>query len=72
MKEIKLIPLIDASDFTEEVDEEFAINEISTHYQHDLIFLDWEEDDLPVFKEWLITEYGQEIKQYKQFAIIAT
>lgn len=70
---IRLIPIIDAVDLSNKVEEEFEKYEVSTHYQNDMVTLDWEEEDsYPEFQKWLVEIYGEEIKQYGQFAIQAT
>lgn len=73
MKEIKLIPFLDACDFSEEVEEELCASEISTHYNNDVLYIsDWEKYRYPLTQEWLIETYGDKIKDYKQFGIAAT
>lgn len=73
MQPIRLIPLIDACDFTHEVDDEMAINEVNTHYHGDIIHIEWsDEEDFPETQKWLIETYGEEIKKYDQFSIMPT
>lgn len=73
MRKPNLIPMVDAGHFPNEVDNEFEDEDISTHYQSDIITLDWEEHDyLPLFKQWLVEQYGESIKEYDSFAIMAT
>lgn len=68
-----LIPCIDASDLPDDVEQEFDDYEISTHYQNDVVGLDWDDDDyFSAFKSWLLQLYGEEIKKYSSFAIFAT
>lgn len=73
MKQIDLIPLLQAYDFDSELEDELAIAEINTHYSSDIAFVDWDdEEDLPILKKWLVDEYGDEIKKYTKFAINPT
>ena len=73
MKDLNLVPELDACDFTGEVEEEMTENDISTHYQNDTMYLDWSEpEEMPVTKAWLIETYGEVVKEYKGFAICAT
>lgn len=73
MNKIELVPLLDASDFSCEVDDEMAINEINTHYHAGFFYLDWEDvEDLPEIKKWLVEEFGEEIMNYRKFAINPT
>jgi len=72
-KDFKLIPLLDASDFPNDVEDEFAGKEISTHYQNDVVSIwKWENNELPAFQAWLLDTYGDKARQYKYFAIMAT
>jgi len=76
MKEkINLCVKIDASYFTTEVEVELIDKDISIHYQNDVVnFWKWDEarEHYPVFQDWLLEKYGEDIKQYRTFAIIAT
>jgi hypothetical protein len=72
-KPIVLIPQIHASDFPSDVEEEMIDNDINTHYQNDSVYIDWKDDtDMPSTQEWLINTYGEEIKNYDTFSIVAT
>lgn len=68
---IELIPLIDACDFPTAVEDELAGFEVSTHYQCDIIGVEFD-GGYPKLEAWLVETYGEEIKQYTQFAILAT
>lgn len=74
MKEqLEFIPLLQAYDFDSDVEEELAINEINTHYNADILYIDWEDDEyLPLTKRWLIETYGEETKKFDTFAINPT
>lgn len=76
MKEIKLIPMIEASDMPGEVCDEF---EVGTHYQGDVVYIDWNDkpdkdgwESSGKFKKWLVETYGETIKQYEYFGINPT
>lgn len=72
-KELKLIPLLDAAYFPYEVEEEFISREISIHYQNDVVSIwKWDDKRLPEFKKWLLETYGEEVRKYKNFGIMAT
>lgn len=72
-KLIKFIPLLEAYDFPYSVEEELAIAEINTHYNADILYIDWSDgDDLSETKAWLLETFGEEIKKYTQFAIKPT
>ena len=47
---VKMIPMIDACDLPGDVEDYCVENEIQTHYQNDVAFV---EDDGNVFAEWL-------------------
>jgi hypothetical protein len=74
MKEIKLIPELDASEFPSEVSQELNDVDVSTHYQNEVISLEWSPDDLrfPLLQAWLVETYGEAIKQYDTIAIWST
>lgn len=79
MAEIKLTPVINAAGLPGPVEEELTNNEVSTHYNHGMAIIDnWDKTDendpwtFPKFKAWLVETYGEEIKQYKHFGVIAT
>lgn len=73
MKKLEFIPSINAVDLSSHVREECTENDISTHYQSDIIQMDWDdEDDLPKLKRWLVETYGEEIRQYDWIALHAT
>lgn len=72
MEKIKLIVKLDACLFSNEIEDECVDRDISTHYQNDLFYLDWTDDEMPLMKKWLISEYGEEIKKYTSFAVQAT
>ena len=73
MAEIDLIPYLNACDFTEEMIDELTGMEISTHYQHDVMSVDWKDKDYLIeTKKWLLETYGEDIKGYSSFAISAT
>lgn len=52
-------------------------NEIIDHLSglgHDdkLFNLDWEDEkECPTFKKWLISEYGNDVKQYDEFVMLS-
>jgi hypothetical protein len=72
-EKIKLAVSLDASDFSEEVTDECTEHDISTHYQNDSFSLDWKDgEDLPIMQEWLLDRYGEEIKKYNTFSVLAT
>ena len=71
-KEIKLAVALDASYFTDAVEQECIDREISTHYQDGSFYLDWSDDSMPEMKAWLVETYGEEIKKYETFAVSAT
>lgn len=63
-KPIKLIPLLDARDFPSDVDDELV---------WDVNYLNWDNDDYySTTKKWLEKSFGEEIKQYNDFAINRT
>jgi len=73
MNKLKLIPYIYARDIPDDIEDKEFVNKVSTHYQDDIAHINWEdEEDFPKFKIWLIEEYGEEVKQYKHFAIQST
>ena len=73
MKEIKLVPELDACDFTYEINEELISNDVGIHYESNGIYINWnQKDDFPVLKNWLKETYGEKIKQYSSFLIIPT
>jgi hypothetical protein len=61
MSKLKTITVVDASDFPSEVDDWCIDQEISIHYQNDIIQL---EDDGNPFAEWLKSQ-GYEFKYRK-------
>ena len=67
---VKMIPMIDACDMPNDVTDYCVENDIQTHYQNDLAFI---EDDGNVFAEWL-KEIGVEFPDvgYLQVGIQAT
>lgn len=70
---IDLIPLLDASDFSTEVEDEMTNCEINTHYHGDIFLINWNEaDDMPETQKWLVETFGEEIRQYRKFAIMPT
>ncbi len=84
-KQIKFIVEIDASYFSQEMDEELIDNEISTHYNPGSLYLDWKgfdidnpkpkkkyEEEYHASKKWLVETYGPEIKKFKSFHISPT
>ena len=72
-KDFELIPILDASDFPNDVEDELAGNEISTHYSNDVLRIwKWEENEWPLFQQWLLDTYGEKARQYKSFAIMGT
>lgn len=74
MKEqLEFIPLIQAYNFDSTIADELAIYEVNTHYNADILHIDWEDDeDFPLTKQWLIETYGEEIKKFSKFAINPT
>lgn len=76
MNEIKFIVELDACDFPGDVENELCDRDISTHYQNEVIRIDWDgkysKNVLPLFKKWLVETYGEEIKQHSGFAIWST
>lgn len=73
MSKFELIPLLNACDFEDDMENELAENEISTHYQNEVMHIDWdEEEEYPETKKWLLDNYGEEAKNYKSFGISAT
>ena len=72
MKTIKLIPIVNSIDFTEKLNTEFNKLMIPTHGQNQVITINWEGGYFPVFRKWLIKEYGNDITQYNTFAIQST
>lgn len=71
MKVIELIPVLDACDFSSDIKDELASCEVSTHYQSDIVCIDWD-NSFPLLEEWIIETYGNDTKQYSKFAIRAT
>ncbi len=66
---ISTIACVDAGDMPVEVSDYCVENEIQTHYQNDVAYV---EDDGNVFAEWLLAN-GYEFKSScDQVAIIAT
>lgn len=73
MEDIRFIPVVYAGDFSEEIEDELLEYDISTHYQSDILVIDWKfEDYFPKLKKWLLETYGEEIKKYEQIGIEAT
>ena len=73
MKTIDLIPFLYAGDFPHTLVDEMVDNDVSTHYQNDVMYLDWdEEEEQPETKKWLIETYGEEVKKYDHFAVQST
>jgi hypothetical protein len=72
MNKLTMIPLLDACLFPGEVEEELSEAEVNTHYQCDILFLDWKEQSYLDTKKWLIDTYGEEIKKHTKFGILAT
>jgi hypothetical protein len=75
-KEIKLIPLLDACDFSDELEEWCDKYDITTHYDSKLLYVNWIEDndycDYTIARKWLIENYGSNIMKYNTFAILPT
>ena len=71
-KKLELIPSLDACDFPQHVEEELTANDIGTHYESDGVRIDWNDDSFPILKQWLLDTYGEIVKQYDTFSIIAT
>jgi hypothetical protein len=66
MNKIELVPLLEASIFPGEVEDELARHEVNTHYQADILYVNWNNPDIYVnTKQWLVEYYGEDIKQYK-------
>ena len=67
---IKMIPMVDACDMPSEVTDYCVMNDVQTHYQNDVAFI---EDDGNIFAEWL-KELGVEFPDvgYLQVGIQAT
>ena len=57
MKELKLIPVIDACHLPDLVEDELVGNEISTHC------------GFPLFGQWLIETYGEDVKNMGTFQL---
>lgn len=73
MKELILQPFLDACDFPDDMEEELASNEVSTHYQCDILYVDWKDNEyFLISKQWLIETYGEIVKKYNKFGIQAT
>jgi len=73
MKELILEPVINASDFPWEVEEELALNDISTHYSPGCVGIwDWKKNEYPELMKWLLETYGEEVKKHRTFWIIPT
>jgi len=73
MNKIDLIPLLQAFDFEGDVEDEMVENEVNTHYQADILSFDWDDDEsYPATKKWLVEFYGEEIRNFDQFAIMPT
>lgn len=68
---MRKITCVDATDFPSEVDDYCTDNEISTHYQSDVVVVS---DDGNVFAEWLKKEghVFEDTKYGDYIAIIAT
>lgn len=72
-QELTLIPQIDASDFSDEMEMECVDNDINTHYQADTLYINWNRPEhMPSSKEWLLKTYGDVVKKYDRFSIIPT
>lgn len=73
-KEIELIPVADGnSNFTFEVDEELESYEIYTHDSTHVVHIDWSDDeDFPIFKNWLVETYGENVMKHSKFCIFGT
>ena len=72
MKKITLAPILDALDFTVEVEYECEKNDISFHDENHIIHIDWKDNKLPRLKKWLIDNYGNEITNYNKLSITGT
>jgi hypothetical protein len=70
---LKLIPLIDALDLPNETRKELNDNEIYTHHEETVNFLNWDESHyLLKTKQWLIKTYDKDIKKYNYFRLLGT
>lgn len=73
IKPVDLVPKIYAGDLPNDASEELIAAGISTHYQNDVFYVEWsDEDDYPNVKRWLTSTYGDLVKKYDTFALIAT
>ena len=71
-QEIEFIVLLDACDWDEEVEQEMQDHDVSTHYQNDTVYIEYGDESWTETNKWLVETYGEEIKNYSQFAITAT
>ena len=72
VKEIALIPVMDASYFPIEVDTELEDHEVWTHDNTNILRISWDRESFPEFKKWLVATYGMQIREYTSFAIQPT
>ena len=76
MKELVLIPELDACDFPHEVDEELVENDIGVHYESNGLHFDWEECEkegrFKVTRKWLLDTYGEVVREHSSFSISPT
>lgn len=73
IESIKLAVALQACDFPDDVIEEMIDAEVSTHYNHSSVYIDWSNNFyFPRFKAWLIETYGERIQEFTAFAIAST
>lgn len=73
MKDITLIPLLEAYDFPHHILEELTQMNINTHFLADVFSIDWDDETrFPLTKEWLLEQFGEDIEFFNKFAINPT
>lgn len=69
MKELEFIPCIDAADMPPEVTQELEDNGFSAFQGRIILSVYWENRKSKLLENWLISTYGDNIKQHNHFAM---
>jgi len=58
METLELIPLLQAYEFSLQIEDELSIYGVNTHYNNDILFVDWgDPESLTYTKTWLIEKW---------------
>ena len=68
---IKLAPIIYSGLLTIEAVDEVYLGFQAERRDHRIIVLDWDDEEYPLFKEFLISCYGEEMRQHGQIVLSA-